>query len=135
MPISNVPLPARSSRRLIRVARKPLPAISMKMATSRLRTGWTAGVHPPARSSRAPARLGQAPTAQLVFDQRLVQRANGLLEVSRIDDELHVDIADLVLHRDHLDPRFGKRAQRRGHQPGFGDVAADHRHHRHRAGK
>jgi hypothetical protein len=34
-----VPLPARSSRSAIKVDRNPLPAISMKMAISRLRTG------------------------------------------------------------------------------------------------
>src|SRR3546814_18969754 len=39
MPMRKAPLPLASSRMLVRVERQPPPAIRMKMASSRLRTG------------------------------------------------------------------------------------------------
>ncbi len=43
------------------------------------------------------------------LDQRFVQRAHRSVEAGALHDELHVDVADLVLHRDHLDSRFLER--------------------------
>ena len=44
------------------------------------------------------------------LDQRAMQRLNGGIEVRDVDDELHVDVANLVLHRNHIDIRVGQRA-------------------------
>src|SRR5262245_4236135 len=113
--------PARSRRKLRSVAMKPLPAISMKMASSRLRTGVIAANM---AMQRAPS--GCAPAFRfLVVDlyQRAVQSLDGGIEVGDVHNELNIDVTDLVLHRDYIDTCIIERPERIEYQAGLCEVA------------